>query len=178
MPVIHPVKPETATPEQAKVLDGIKAKMGKVPNIYATIAHSPSTLEGMLAYGAALKKGVLTPKEIEAIALAVAEKNGCHYCVAAHTAISKMQKFTVEETVEWRRGISSDVKLGALVKLAVEVNETRGRPTAAGLDAARKAGYGDAAIVEIVAWVAYNIFTNYINDVAGTEVDFPAPPAL
>ena len=74
MPTIHPVKLESASPEQKRILDGLKAKMGKVPNIYATMAHSPTTLDAMMAYNAGLKKGVLTPQEIEAIALAVAQK--------------------------------------------------------------------------------------------------------
>ena len=36
-----------------------------------------------------------------------------------------------------------------------------------------QAGYSDAEITEIVSHVALNIFTNYFNHVARTEVDFP-----
>ena len=178
MPVIDPVKIDAATEEQKKVLEGVQAKMGKVPNIYATMAHSPTTLHAMLAYNLGLKKGVLTPKEIEAIALAVGENNKCAYCVAAHTVIGKMSGLTAEETVEARQGMSQDPKMDALLELAVEIAQTRGNPIRKVVDGFRAAGYSDAALIEVIAWVAYNNFTNYFNHIAGTELDFPAPPAI
>jgi alkylhydroperoxidase family enzyme len=49
----------------------------------------------------------------------------------------------------------------------------RGGATAADIEAARRASLGDAEIVEIIAAVAINIFTNYVNIAADTEVDFP-----
>ena len=178
MPTINPVVFDAALPSQKKLLEGIKAKMGKVPNIYATIVHSTSTLEAMMGYNAGLKKGVLTPREIEAIALAIAEKNGCDYCLAAHTVMGKMAGLSADEIILSRKGGGSDAKTDTLVKLAVEINETKGRPSHKVIDAFRKAGYSDAALVEVVAWVTFNIFTNYINHVADTEIDFPKAPEL
>jgi uncharacterized peroxidase-related enzyme len=178
MPFIEPLKLETANEDQKKVLDGILAKMGKLPNIYATMAHSPSTLQAMLAYGVGLKKGVLTPKEIEAIALAVGQNNNCDYCVSAHTVIGKMSGLTEQETIEARQGISSDPKMDALLELAVEVSQKRGRPLRKVVDAFKAAGYSDGALIEVIAWVAYNSFTNYFNHIAETEVDFPKPPDI
>ena len=178
MPVIKPVTMETANEDQKKALEGIQAKMGKIPNIYATMAHSPSTLHAVLAYGVNLKKGVLTPREIEAIALAVGENNRCDYCVAAHTVIGKMSGLTDEETLEARQGISHDAKMDALLELAVEISEKKGRPLPRVVDAFKAAGYSDAALIEVIAWVAYNAFTNYFNHIAGTEVDFPAPAKI
>jgi uncharacterized peroxidase-related enzyme len=175
MSVITPIKMETANEDEKKILEGIQAKLGKIPNIYATMAHSPSTLQSMLAYGVGLKKGVLTPKEIEAIALAVAANNACEYCVAAHTAIGKMAGLTDAETMEARQGISQDPKRDALLELAVEISQTRGRPIRKVVDAFKAAGYSDAALIEVIAWVTYNLFTNYFNHIAGTEVDFPKP---
>lgn len=178
MPMIDPVQMETASEDQKKVLEGIKAKMGKIPNIYATMAHSPSTLQAMLAYGVGLKKGVLTPKEIEAIALAVGQNNTCDYCVAAHTVIGKMSGLTEEETVEARQGISKDPKMDALLELAVEISQKQGRPLRKVVNAFKEAGYSDAALIEVIAWVTYNLFTNYFNHIAETEVDFPKPPDI
>jgi uncharacterized peroxidase-related enzyme len=178
MAVIEPIKMETASENEKKILEGIQAKMGKIPNIYATMAHSPSTLQAMLAYGVGLKKGVLTPKEIEAIALAVGANNTCDYCVAAHTVIGKMSGLTEAETIEARQGISSDPKMDALLELAVEISQKRGRPMRKVVDAFKAAGYSDAALIEVVAWVTYNLFTNYFNHVAETESDFPKPPEI
>ncbi len=173
MPVIEPIKMDAASEDQKKVLDGVQAKMGKIPNIYATMANSPTTLQAFLAYNHGLKKGVLTPKEIEAIALAVGQNNTCDYCVEAHTVIGKMAGLTEEEILDARRGISQDPKMDALLELAVEASEKRGRPFRKVVDAFKAAGYSDAALVEVIAWVACNAFTNYLNHIAETESDFP-----
>jgi uncharacterized peroxidase-related enzyme len=178
MPKIKPVSLGSADPDQKKILEGIKSKMGKVPNIYATVAHSPAALTALLENGKNLNKGVLSPKEVEAIALVVGQANGCDYCVAAHTAISKMQGIAVEETLDFRQGQSKDAKLNALLKLAVEIVKTCGRPSSAVIDGFRKVGYSDAALVEVIAWVTHNIFTNYFNHIAETASDFPKAPAL
>ena len=178
MPVIDPIKMDTANEAQKKILEGIQAKMGKVPNIYATMAHSPSTLQAMLAYSMGLKKGVLTPREIEAIALAVGQNNNCDYCVAAHTVIGMKSGLTEAETIEARQGISSDVKMDVLLELAVEISQTRGRPIRKVVDAFKAAGYPDGALIEVIAWVTYNLFTNYFNHVAETESDFPKAPEI
>ena len=178
MPLIYPVKIEAANADQKKVLSGIMAKMGKIPNIYATLAHSPVVLEALLANGAALKKGVLTPKEIEAIALAVGQANDCDYCVAAHTVIGKMSGLSDLEVLEARKSASKDKKTDTLIKLAVEIVKTNGKPSCGTINAFKEAGYPEAALVEVIAWVSQNIFTNYFNHIAGTEVDFPKPPAI
>ena len=46
------------------------------------------------------------------------------------------------------------------------------------VQAVRMAGYDDAQIVEIVQHVALNTWTNYVNSVAQTEIDFPVAQAL
>ncbi|MBF0569885.1 MAG: carboxymuconolactone decarboxylase family protein, partial [Candidatus Omnitrophica bacterium] len=104
MPNIQPVRIESATPQQKQILEGIKAKMGKVPNIYATIAHSPATLEAMMGYNAGLKKGSLSGVETEAIALAVGQKNSCDYCLAAHTVLGKMAGLADAQMIAARKG--------------------------------------------------------------------------
>ena len=178
MPKINPVTLESADPKQKKILEGLKAKMGKVPNIYATVAHSPAALTALLEHGNNLKQGVLSAKEIEAIALAVGQANGCDYCVAAHTVLGKMAGLTDAETLECRKGQVPDPKLNVLVRLAIEIVQTGGSPSAKVLADFRSAGYADAALVEVIAWVAHNIFTNYFNHIAETVSDFPKAPAL
>jgi uncharacterized peroxidase-related enzyme len=178
MPRIQPLTMDSASADAKKIFEGIKAKLGKVPNIYATMAHSPVTLQAMLHYNQELRKGSLSGREIEVIALAVGQANDCDYCVAAHTVIGKMAGLSVEETIESRQGKGHDPKLDALVKLAIDITKTGGRPSDQAIVAFRKAGYSDAALIEVIAWVTYNIFTNYFNHIAETVSDFPAPPAL
>jgi AhpD family alkylhydroperoxidase len=152
--------------------------MGRIPAIYATMAHSPTTLEAMLNYNEGLKKGSLSSKEIEAISLAVGQTNNCDYCVAAHTVLGKMAGLSVEETLECRKGKVHDLKLDSLVKLAIEIVKTRGLPSAKTVADFYAAGYSDSALIEVIAWTTYDIFTNYFNHIAETVSDFPQAPAL
>lgn len=178
MVLIEPLTIETASPEAKKLLEGVKERLGRIPNIYATLAHAPSVLQALLANGETLKKGSLTAKEIEAIALTVGEHNGCNYCVSAHTVIGRMAGIALEESLELREGKSRDVKLDSLVKLADELVETKGHPSDRSIEAFLKAGYSRAALIEVIAWVAHNVFTNYFNDVNKTEIDFPRAQEL
>ena len=174
MPRIEPLSTESASPKVKKILEGVKAKFGKVPNIFATIAHSPITLESFLSNSEAFSRKIsLTPREMEGIALTVGEHNGCHYCVSAHTVMAKMAGFSLEEALELREGKSRDVKLDALVKFTDDLVDTKGHPSDRTVEAFFKAGYSEAALIEVIAWVAHNIFTNYFNNVNKTEIDFP-----
>ena len=174
MPYLKTVPYEGASPETKEIFDDIKKKFGKVPNIYATVAHSPVVLRAFLEYGSALKSGELNAKEAEAVALSLAEDNECHYCLAAHTAVAKMSGLSEEETLQLRSGTSGEEKLHAVAALAKEISESRGRPSHESLEAFFAAGYSKAALVELIALVSLNIFTNYFNHIAETEIDFPA----
>jgi len=174
MPRLNVVTEQDVQPPAKEIFARLKSKLGKVPNIYATVAHSPITLKGILDLGAALKEGVYSLKEIETVALSCAEENQCHYCLAAHTAIGKTAGFSEDETVAIRKGTVSDQKLKVLSALAKDIVKTRGLPAQKTIDAFYAAGYNDAALVELIALVSYNIFTNYFNHIAETEIDFPA----
>ena len=155
------------------LLDAVTKQMGGVPNILATMAQSPAALEGFLGFAGGLSKGSLAPAVREQIALAVAGANTCDYCASAHTALGKGAGLTAQEMTRNLTGESSDPKVAALLSFARQVVSKRGNVSDADLSAFRAAGYGDAAVVEVVAQVALNIFTNYFNHVAGTEIDFP-----
>ena len=74
-------------------------------------------------------------------------------------------------------GRSDDPRTAAILRLARSVLETRGFVADADLGAARAAGLSEADIVETVANVVANIFTNYLNHVAATDIDFPVRQA-
>ncbi len=168
-----------AAPEESKpVMENIKSAFGKVPNIFATTANSPAALKALMGIFGALGNGVLKGKPHEAIALRVGEMNGCKYCTAAHTAKAKMAGATVEETIDFRKGISSDAKIQALLELASLINIKRGALSDSELEDARGAGLSDEEILETLAIVICNIFTNTINALVKTEVDFPAAPDI
>jgi AhpD family alkylhydroperoxidase len=104
------------------------------------------------------------------IALTVAELDGCSYCLSAHTYIGKdMLKLDEAELTANRQGRSLDPKDDAAVRLAAKVVHKRGHV----VREVRLAGYDDAQVVEVVLHVALNTWTNYINEVAQTVIDFP-----
>ncbi|RFB01720.1 carboxymuconolactone decarboxylase family protein [Parvularcula marina] len=156
------------------LLDNVKKSLGSVPNMFRIVSTSPAALEGYLSLSGALGKGKLDPVTRERIALAVAQLNGCSYCLAAHTYLgTNIAKLSPAEIEANRRGGSTDAKADAAVKFAAEIVRDRGRVSAAAIEDVKVAGYSDEEIVEIVLHVSLNTLTNYVNEVLGTEVDFP-----
>ncbi len=178
MKKLNAVTYDEAPRDVQKVFDGFKKKMGMIPNLYATTANSPAALSAILQYGETLKKGEFNAQEVEAIALSVSQENFCQYCLAAHTAIGKVVGLTDEETLNLRGGRSYDPKLNALVHLAKEIAETRGQPLEESINQFIEAGYSKAALVELIGFVSLNVFNNYLNHIADTQVDFPQAPEL
>jgi len=164
-----------AAPEASRpLLNQVAKQLGSVPNMFRLEAQSPAALEGHLGLSGALSKGRLPAATRERIALAIAEFNGCSYCLSAHTYVgTHLAKLSPEEIAANRRGRSTDARADAAVVFARQVAELRGHVADADLAAVRTAGYDDAQIVEIVQHVALNVWTNYLNEVARTEIDFP-----
>ncbi|NID15983.1 carboxymuconolactone decarboxylase family protein [Luteibacter yeojuensis] len=163
-----------AAPEGSKAtLDTIHKQLGVVPNLFRLIGNSPVALTAYTGFHAALSK-TLDVKTRERIALAVAQVNGCDYCLSAHTYLGlNLAKIGPEEIALNRKGASSDPKANAAVQFAAKVAEKRGHVSDSDIKAVRDAGFTDAELVEIVALVAENSFTNFLNEVADTEIDFP-----
>jgi uncharacterized peroxidase-related enzyme len=157
------------------LLDVVRKRLGVVPNLMRVVAHSPAALAGYLALNDALSRGGLGAKTGERIALAVAQLNGCEYCIAAHTYLGRhVAKLDDDEMAANRGGASRDAKADAAVRFAVAVASERGHVPDSALAAVKDAGYDDADVIEIVAHVALNTLTNYVNVVAQTPLDFPA----
>ncbi len=175
---IQPVTDKN-TPEKSKeMLEEVKKKTGKVPNILATMAQSPATLQSYLAISGANKGGTLDAKTREKIALAVSEENNCGYCLAAHTAIGKSAGLSDEEVTSARKGDDEDPKVREAVTFARFIVKNRGHIGDDELNAVRDAGFSDAEIIEIFNNVMQSVFTNYFNHLAETDIDFPAVPEL
>jgi uncharacterized peroxidase-related enzyme len=161
-------------PESSKpILDAVHKQLGAVPNMYRLIAQSPAALQGFAANNGALTK-TLDVKTRERIALAVAQLNGCDYCLSAHSYLGlNLAKISSEEVALNRKGESGDAKANAAVRFAAKVVRERGHITEADIKAVRDAGFSDRQIIEILAVTAENIFTNLLNVVAETDIDFP-----
>lgn len=161
-------------PEASKEkLAAVHAQLGVVPNLFRLIGSSPAVLSGFLNFSDALKR-TFDVKTRERIALAVAQANGCDYCLSAHSYIAaNLAKLSPEEIAQNRIGKSGDARADAAVAFARKVTIGHGHISDADLAQIRAAGFRDREIVEIVALVAENSFTNYLNEVAKTDIDFP-----
>jgi uncharacterized peroxidase-related enzyme len=173
MPRLNAVDPARATGKAKDLLAAVKAQLGLTPNMMRTMATSPAVLEGYLSLGTALAGGSLPARLREQIALAVAEANGCDYCLSAHTTLGRLAGLKDDEIARSREAASTDPKTEAVLRFAVAVVAERGNVSDEEFAQVRGAGFSDGEIAEILAHVAINTFTNYFNKAAGTAIDFP-----
>ena len=165
---------EQVSAQSQEIFDTLKKRVGKVPNLYATIGYSSHALKAFLEFDATLSAGLFSAKEREAIALIVSEVNGCAYCLAGHTAAAVMRGFTKEETLDIRRGHTADDKLNAIIALAKSITVNKGKGDEADLENFYAAGFDEAALMELIGLVTVRIFTNYAFVNTEIPVDFPA----
>lgn len=173
MPRIQPVSKNQAPEASRPMLEGVHKKLGRVPNLLGTLAHSPAALATYLNLGDALSKGSLGDKTREQVAVAVAKESGCEYCASAHTAIGRMVGVPADELARNLEGRSSDPKAQGAIDLALAIVEKRGLVDDADVEAARKAGLTDAELLEVLSATVANLFTNYANHLIQTVNDFP-----
>ncbi|WP_296508213.1 carboxymuconolactone decarboxylase family protein [Rhodoferax sp.] len=173
---IAPIALAHADATTQATLNGVKAKLGMVPNLFGTFARAPAALNGYLAFSDALSKGRLSAAQRELVALAVGQTNACQYCLSAHTLIGKGAGLSEAAIRDARLGTASDATDKAVVVLANKIVSQRGVLSDADLAEAAAAGVDEGLVIEINANVALNVLTNYTNHIAATDVDFPVVP--
>jgi uncharacterized peroxidase-related enzyme len=154
-------------------LDAIHGAFGATPNMFRAVANSPAALQAMWAFFGALGGGSIPAKLGEQIAVAVADRNACEYCLAAHTALGRKAGASAAEMSAAQAGESADPATAAALRFALKLVEQRGQVGDADIAALRAAGFSDGQVVEILAHVALNLFTNYVNVAFAVPVDFP-----
>ncbi|ULC59644.1 carboxymuconolactone decarboxylase family protein [Flaviramulus sp. BrNp1-15] len=168
---------EQVSENNQAIFDALKSKLGFVPNLYATYAHSDTALENYLNFSGA--KTSLSAKEKEVVNLAVSQVNDCLYCLSAHTAIGKMNGFRDEQIVEFRAGYSTENdKLDALAKLAKNITEKRGRTDDNVLENFFSVGYDKGNLIDVISLVGDKTISNYIHSTTQIPVDFPEAKPL
>jgi len=174
-----PLLDRATTPIDSKpVLDQIHGAFGTAPNMFRAVANSPAALTSMWAAFGALGHGRIPAQLGEKIAVAVADRNRCEYCLAAHTALGKKAGASGHDMAEAQAGRAADAKTAAALTFALKLVEQRGQVGDADVQALRAAGFDDGEIVEILAHVALNLFTNYVNVAFNVPVDFPGVKLL
>lgn len=173
MPRIQPVSPQQTDAKTTATLKAVQAKLGVLPNMFSTMAQAPALLTGYLQLSEAMSQGRLNARQREMIAIAVAQENQCEYCLSAHATIGKGAGLSDGDIERARAGKAANELDTAIARLALSIAKNRGVVSDADLTSARQAGVDDSQILEIVGHVALNTLTNYVNHIAGTEVDFP-----
>jgi uncharacterized peroxidase-related enzyme len=167
------IDPAHATGKAKDLLAAVQQKLGLTPNMTRVMANSPAVLEAYLGFSGSLGSGSLSAKLREQIALAVGQANSCEYCVSAHSAIGKMVGLQEAEIVRSRDAQSNDARDAAALQFAREIVRAQGQLGKEAVAAVKAAGFNDGEVSEIIANVALNIFTNYFNNIADVDVDFP-----
>lgn len=171
-----PTRDDVAAENQA-TFDALKSKLGMVPNLYATFAHSDTALNTYLSLQNA--KTSLNPKAKEVVNLVTSQVNGCAYCLAAHTMLGGMVGFSADEILEIRAGRATfDPKLDALAQFTQAVASERGHVGEAVVDAFLAAGWDRAALVDTIVLIGDKTISNYLHSATDVPVDFPAAPEL
>lgn len=160
-------------PKVAVGLDGLRKKLGRIPNLFGVLAHTPVALDTYLQLADITGASRLPAALREQIALAVAAANGCEYCDAAHSTIGRMVGLSDAQIDAAREAQAEDAFDAAVLRLARQIVDLRGRVPALDIERYRAAGIDDATLLEVLVVVVANLFTNYTNNLAGTEVDFP-----
>lgn len=176
MPRINPVDVQNNDAATGATLNAVKTKLGMLPNLISTLAQSPAALNGYLQLSEAVGSGRLTSRQREQIAIAVAQENACEYCLSAHAVIGKSVGLDSDDIEHARDGRAVDRFDAAVTAFALNVTRSKATISDADLEAARSAGLDDGLIIEVIANVALNVLTNYVNRVAGTTIDFPVTP--
>ena len=162
-----------ASPDRRAILDEVHGAFGTVPNMFRAVANSPAALRSMWAAFGALGAGSIPAKLGEQIAVAVADRNCCHYCLAAHTALGRKAGASAEEMARAQAGESNDPATAEALRFALKLVEQRGQVDTADVQRLRAQGFDDGQVMEILAHVALNLFTNYTNVAFDVPVDFP-----
>jgi uncharacterized peroxidase-related enzyme len=166
------LEPTNQNPQVTATLGTIKSAFGTIPNMFKAVSNSPAALQSMWGSFAALGGGSIGAKLGEQLAVAIANTNRCDYCLAAHTALGKNAGVSAEHMQAAQRGVSNDAKTQTALNFAIKVVKNRAQISTQDVTDLRTAGFNDEAIVEIMAHIALNVFTNYVNVAFDVPVDF------
>ncbi|MEP3276645.1 MAG: carboxymuconolactone decarboxylase family protein [Stappiaceae bacterium] len=168
----------SSAPDASKpLLQGAQDAYKFVPNLLATMAEAPAMLEGYMTLAGVFDKSDLSETERQIILMTNNRLNGCEYCMAAHTSLSQMAGVDSSVINSLRTNTPiADSKLEALRQFAIVINEKRGWPSDADVEAFLSAGYAKQTVLEVILGTALKVMSNYTNHIAETTVDAAFAP--
>ncbi len=172
MPRIQPLTNPTG--QSAELLENLRKNVGKDLNIFTTMAHSPAALKSYMDFSGNLKNGALDGQTLEIIALTCAGYNKCNYCASAHSVMAEkagLNKDQIKHALNGSCDCNDQSK--AVVNFTKSLLKNHGQVNDQDVQSVQDAGFNQQQIIEMIAATSLNIFTNYFNEVAQTEIDFP-----
>jgi uncharacterized peroxidase-related enzyme len=176
MTKIEMIDPESVTGRTKLLFDGLFKKRGRITNMVRVLANSPAAVNAYFSFNSAMAGGELPVAIRERIAIAVAQANGCTTCLAVHTQFGRNEGVSDAELYAARSEESEDPQIATALRFALSVMRGVGNVRDAELTEIRESGYSEAAIMEIIATVFINVFTNAINHIGKTISDYPEVP--
>jgi len=172
-PLFIPLLPQDTPQESRVLLEQVKRELGFVPNLLASLAHSPTALRAYLGADAAFQRGTLTPAEQQIVLLSASAENDCPYCMSAHSALAKFFLNVPGDVIVAIRANRPllDSKLDALVNLTRQLVSRRGYLRSQTIEAFLNAGYSKAQLLEVLVGVGLKTISNYFDHISATEVD-------
>lgn len=171
---ISSVNPESARGRSKELIEQVQQAFGTIPNAVKVMALSPAVLESYLTFSSAMSKAKIGEKLHSQVKLTTSETNECEYCTSILSAVAPSAGLSADDILAGRTGNTDDLRIKAALAFANDVLDSRGKVSDNQLSAVRDAGFGDEEIVEIVASVVLGCFTNFLNNVANTDLDVPA----
>jgi uncharacterized peroxidase-related enzyme len=172
--ILNSVTGHTAPEASRPVLEAVGKAYGFVPNLLATFANSPTTLQGYTTLDGIWEKGTLTAVERQLVLLAASTENACGYCSAAHATVAKMLKADARTVNAVRTGAPiAESKVNALVALTRELVAARGHAREQTIDVFLAAGYTAPQVLEVLVGIALKTISNYLDHINPTEIDAP-----
>ncbi len=164
---------DSSSAEEAQpILEDIEKKFGFVPNLAREMAASPQILELYFKGNQFLDKSVLCESEKQMVMLLVSIFNECIYCQAAHTAGAIRAEIKKKEIEVLKLGQELSTERGKALCLATRLLLTKkGCLSQDNLRELEKRGVDRRQLFEIIGIISLKTISNYINHIAGTEID-------
>lgn len=169
-----PILAKKVIPKARPITAKSERHVSSLPNFIKLLSKSPVAMNAYVQATRALANGRLNEGEREILALAVAEINGSDYCLAAHESAAREAGLTEEDVSLACKASAKNPRSEAMLHFVQAIVLQRGDIKEEETAAIRKAGFSEAEIIEVVANIGLNIFTNYLNILSRTNLDSPA----
>jgi alkylhydroperoxidase family enzyme len=175
---IQSIDPKNAEGKTRELFDQVQSTFGMIPNTARVMANSPAVLESFLAISDAMGQAKIGQKLLNQVKLSTSDSNSCDYCTSILSAVAPSAGLSAADILNSRRKTAEDAKSRVALQFADSVLQNAGKISNEDLAEVRQAGFDDGEIVEIAVSVVLGCFTNFLNNMALTEIDVPKAPAV